>query len=460
MTKISRAKETAFRNEMAAEHCTALRGSGYDSLILGNGNKGIYSMDPRESLVNNNVMVISGTGGGKTKSVVEANLLHAEHQSMVVLLTKRRLLDQYGPLLQRRGYNVKVMDLVHPDDSDLGYDPLSHVRDDADLTMLSANLFACTGDTDKKDVYWTNSAASLFRAFAKLAIHKSGPHARMKDVLYLLRFIDVEQKSRIDEEKGVEYVSPCCPREDFANLAVKDQRMYNDWRQYKDNADNTKDCIRSVLLTALNTLFTDGLLKLMKKQPQLVFTDLVKQRTVLFIITSPVNPALHPFANLVLGTMFKELFEYAEEQESGRLPIPLMTICDDFAVGGQIPNFQQHISIFREKGISVMMLVQSLSQLAGMYGENAAITIRDNTDSTVYLGGNDLATARDIGRRLNKPEDEVLALRVGKEYLLRRGQAGLELDRYRILDDPLYRQEIAPQEIPHEVAPNGKEPLR
>ena len=86
----------------------------YDSLILGDGPKGTYSMDPEVSQVNNNVLVIAGTGGGKTKSVVEANLLHAFHQSMVVLLTKRRLLDQYAPLLKSRGYDVKVLDLVHP----------------------------------------------------------------------------------------------------------------------------------------------------------------------------------------------------------------------------------------------------------------------------------------------------------------------------------------------------------
>jgi type IV secretory pathway TraG/TraD family ATPase VirD4 len=242
------------------------------------------------------------------------------------------------------------------------------------------------------------------------------------------------------------HVSDCCPKEDFEALREEDPKMYSDWCQYKENASNTAACIRGVLLTAINTLMTDGICNMMAKEQQLDFCSLVRQKTVLFIVTSPVNPALHPFANLVFGSMFKELFEYAEELPNGRLPIPLSAICDDFATGGQIPNFQHHISIFREKGIAVMMLVQSLSQLAAMYGNNGAITIRDNTDNIVYMGGNDLETADQIARRINKPVDEVLSLPIGQEYLFRRGQKPLQLQRYQIYDDPLYRQEILPND--------------
>ena len=94
-----------------------------------------------------------------------------------------------------------------------------------------------------------------------------------------------------------------------------------------------------------------------------------------------------------------------------------------------------------------MMLVQSLSQLAAMYGHNGAVTIRDNTDNIVYLGGNDLDTAEQIARRINKPVDEVLSLPIGQEYLFRRGQRPLTLKRYQIFDDPLYRKEIAPLDM-------------
>ncbi len=94
-----------------------------------------------------------------------------------------------------------------------------------------------------------------------------------------------------------------------------------------------------------------------------------------------------------------------------------------------------------------MMLVQSLSQLAAMYGNYGAVTIRDNTDNIVYLGGNDLDTADQISRRINKPVDEVLALPIGQEYLFRRGQKPLQLQRYQIYDDPLYQREILPNDV-------------
>ena len=426
---------------------TANREPQYDNLILGDGPGGVYSTDPGKSPVNNNVLVVAGTGGGKTKSVVEANLLHARYNSMTVLLTKRRLLDQYRALFRKRGYRIKVLNLVDPDASALGFDPMLHVKDSSDLAMLGKNLLECTGDTSERDRYWQNSAASLFCAVAKLATHKYGEKARMKDVLYLLRFIDVDSTEIYDEDGDVIGYNECCPKEDIEALRDEDPKMFFDWSQYKENAPNAAANIRGVLLTAINTLMTEGICRLMGKEEQLDFRSLVDQKTVLFILTSPVNPALHPFANLVFGSMFKELFEYAEERSDGRLPIPMTAICDDFATGGQIPNFQHHISIFREKGISVMMLVQSLSQLAAMYGNNGATTIRDNTDNIVYLGGNDLETADQIARRINKPVDEVLYLPIGQEYLFRRGQRPLQLQRYQIYNDPLYQQEIAPREV-------------
>ena len=421
------------------------RVSRYDDLYLGDGPKGRYSMDPQKSQVNNNVLVVAGTGGGKTRSVVEANLLHALHQSMVVLLTKRRLLQEYGPLLKKVGYEVKVLDLVHPARSDVGYDPLAHIRNDSDIRSLAKQLIAASGCSSPRDPYWEASPASLMRAFVKLTRHKFGERATMGQLLELFRYINIREREETDEDGDVVRVNKYAPAEDFEALQEVDPDMYLDWRQYAGNASNTAACISGILSAALGTLAGEDIRQLMEKKPQLSFPSLVRRKTALFILTSPVNPAHHPFANMVLGTMFKELFEFAESLPDGRLPIPLTAICDDFATGGKIPEFEHHISIFREKGISAIMLVQSLSQLESMYGKDEAVTIRDNTDNVVYLGGNDISTARQIAERVNRPVDEVLDLPIGQEYLIRRGQPPVQIPRYQIYKDPLYQQEIAPE---------------
>ena len=421
----------------------------YDNLILGNGPDGVYSMDPKISkAANNNVLVIGGTGGGKTKSVVEANILHTFHQSMAVLLTKRRLLDQYAPLLKSRGYDVKILNLVHPEQSDVGYDPLMHIKDDTDIIGLGKALVASSGCTSAKEPYWENSAADLFTAFVRLAKAVYGDKARMANVLERIRKMD--KPPLLDEEdcgdtdmRELQYLRPA---DQFLVLQEKEPQMYMSWSQYDNNSVGTRNCIRSMLFSAINSVLPKSVQQIMAMPEQLEFTDLVTRKTVLFILTSPVNPALHPFANLMLGTMFKELFEYGESLPGGRVPIPLMAICDDFATGGQIPNFQQHISIFREKGIAVMMLVQSLSQLESMYGQAASIIIQDNTDNIIYMGGNNLDTAEQMSRRINRPMNEVLELPRGQIYLFRNGQKALQLQRYQIFKDLLYQQEIASME--------------
>lgn len=138
--------------------------------------------------------------------------------------------------------------------------------------------------------------------------------------------------------------------------------------------------------------------------------------------------------------MFKQLFEYAENCPDGVLPVPVHVLCDDFATGGEILNFPEFISIFREKGISVTLLLQSESQLNQMYGTDNSVTIINNCDTYIYLGGMDLRTAQNVSVRLNSPLDEVLYMPIGQEILFRRGQRPIITKRYEIQKNTLYRK--------------------
>ena len=138
--------------------------------------------------------------------------------------------------------------------------------------------------------------------------------------------------------------------------------------------------------------------------------------------------------------MFKQLFEYAESLPSGKLPIPVSVLADDFATGSRILNFPEYISIFREKQISVMLLLQSEAQLERMYGYEDAVTIIDNCDTYVYMGGMNLKTCRSISERLNMPLEDVLYMPLGQEVIFRRGQRPILTQRYNILQDKEYQR--------------------
>ena len=176
------------------------------------------------------------------------------------------------------------------------------------------------------------------------------------------------------------------------------------------------------------------------------FETLATEKIVLFVTSSPVNPSLNCFISMFYGTSFKELFEIAEEQATGELPIHLDLIADDFATGCPVNMFDQYASIIREKGLSFTALIQSESQLSSLYGTEKATTIINNCDTIVYMGSMDLSTGRNISLRANKPLEDVLYMPLGHEILFRRGQKPIFTRRYNILENEMYKKVTASYE--------------
>jgi hypothetical protein len=139
----------------------------------------------------------------------------------------------------------------------------------------------------------------------------------------------------------------------------------------------------------------------------------------------------------------KQLYEFAEKQPNSKLPLPLQIVSDDFAVSAKIENFDKMISIFREKKISSVLCLQSESQLTNLYGHAAATTIINNSDTYLFMGGNDLATARNISERANIPLDDALYVPIGKEWIFRRGYKPIYIKRYNIFADRAYQDATA-----------------
>ena len=211
------------------------------------------------------------------------------------------------------------------------------------------------------------------------------------------------------------------------------------WKTFSETPEVTARSIYVSLNTTLDKVFTPQIRETIRCEKKVRFEELGSRKSILFVTTSPVNPSLNLYINMFYSQAIKQLFEFAERRPDGRLPFPVHILCDDFAAGGRIFGFPEYISVFREKGISATILVQSESQLASMYGAADAVTIINNCDSYVYMGGMDIDTARAVSLRLNVPMSEVLNMPVGREIVFRRGEEPAVTSRYDIRKNELYR---------------------
>ena len=193
------------------------------------------------------------------------------------------------------------------------------------------------------------------------------------------------------------------------------------WKTIDGLSMKTASCILSIVNNAMDKIFSENIVAMARKKNRISFKELGEKRTAVFVTTSPVNSTLKNYINLMYADMFRTLFKTAEENENNTLAVPVHIICDDFACGSTIEDFEEYISIFRAAGISVTLLLQSESQLSGMYGPTAATTIINNCDTYVYMGGRDLETCEHVARKLNKPLVSVLNMPLEQVVVFRRG---------------------------------------
>lgn len=403
-----------------------------DRMIL--GENVICSTDCNETGLNNNVLVCGSSGCGKTMSISEPCLLETFNSSLIAVVTKRRIVNKYKTIFEQRGYVVQDLNFIHPMESSVSYDPLQYLDNYSDITFLAESIVKSNPRKDKStaDPYWDEAATSLLSAeIAYVLMTKK--NASFVDVLNLHDEFNFR-------ENGGQIETSLDSKFEFLAEKAPNCFAVSCWKSFHLLPVKTASCIFGTLNAAMDTIFSPELRKMISMEKKIDFKQLATQKTILFISTSAVNPALHCFINIFYAQTFKTLFEYAESLPIGKLPIPVHVLCDDFATGSRILNFPEYISIFREKQISVTLLVQSESQLESMYGSEDATTIINNCDTYLYMGGMDLKTGRSISERLNAPLDEVLYMPIGQEYVFRRGQKPIITNRYNILKDEQYQQ--------------------
>lgn len=404
-----------------------------DHIIL--GENVVRSTDSSVTGLNNNIIVVGGSGSGKTMSILEPKLLETLQSSVVLTVTKRRLVYMYMSLFRKRGYKIYDLNFVYPDESNVSYDPLDYILNYQDITFLSKAIVMADPKKEYSyaEPYWDEAAVSLLSAEITYTL-MTVPNASFNDVLDLHDRLTLEGSGSEKIETSIDVL--------FNEIAIENPSFFavRCWRSFRELPRRTAGCVYSALNVMLDTIFTPELRASFRKKKKLDFEKLAQEKSILFITSSPVNSALHSYVNIFYSQMFKQFFEYAEIQPDGKLPFPVEVAADDFATGGRIMNFPEFISISREKGLGITILLQSETQLVKMYGEQNAVSIIDNCDTYIYMGGMNMRTADSISRRINLPVEEVLYMPIGQEYIFRRGEAPIITQRYNILADERYRK--------------------
>lgn len=379
----------------------------------------------------NHDLIIGPTGGGKTRSYVVPNLLSSQ-ESFIVTDTKGSLRRQVGGILERRGFRVLELDFTNLMHSPWGYNPLRFIRWDGDrqcwneqdIITVAAALVPVTSRTDP---FWDLSARNYAEALIGYTLDNL---PREEYTLVSVAKLFAEAETGILDELMREYCT-ICP-DSFAAMRWK-------FLQGGRKADKTYSSILAILSQKLSNYSFGGVQQLFTNQNQIDFAAISQEPTAVFLRVSDSDFSLANLTSVFYTQALQMLINEADSRPDNRLQIPVRLYLDDFS-NLIIPDMDKTISIIRSREISVSIALQSVTQLEGLYGHDKAMTIIDNCDHLLYLGGQSVETARFIGAKANKPASAILNLPLGKAWLFERGALPREVKKYDLTRHPLYRQ--------------------
>ncbi len=342
---------------------------------------------------NKNVLVIGGSGSGKTRFFVKPNLMQL-HSSYVVTDPKGTVLIECGKLLQRNGYVIKSLNTINFKKS-MHYNPLAYIKDEKDILKLVNVIIANTkGDGEKSgEDFWVKAERLLYSALIGYIWYEAPEEE--KNFITLLDMINASEAREDDEN----YKSPVDML--FERLEEKEPEHFavKQYKKYKLAAGKTA---KSILISCGARLapFDIKELRDLMEYDELELDTLGDRKTALFIITSDTDNTFDFITAMVVSQLFNILCTKADDEYGGRLPIHVRCLLDEVA-NITIPNLQRLISVFRSREISACLVVQAQSQLKAIYKDNAD-TIIGNCDSVIFLGGKEKSTLKEISEVLGK----------------------------------------------------------
>ena len=410
---------------------------------------------------NKNILVIGGSGSGKTRFFVKPSLMQM-HSSYVVTDPKGTVLIECGKLLQRGGYRIKVLNTINFKKS-MRYNPFAYLRSEKDILKLVNTIIANTkGDGEKSgEDFWVKAEKLYYTALIGYIWYEAPDEE--KNFTTLLEMINASEAREDDEDfqNPVDLMFERLEEKDPEHFAVKQ------YKKYKLAAGKTA---KSILISCGARLapFDIKELRELMETDEMQLDTIGDRKTALFVIISDTDDTFNFVVSILYTQLFNLLCDKADDEYGGRLPVHVRCLLDEFANIGQIPKFEMLIATIRSREISASIILQSQSQLKAIYKDNAD-TIVGNCDTTLFLGGKEKTTLKEISEILGKEtidsfntsetrgrelshglnyqklgkqlmtEDEIAVMDGGKCILQLRGVRPFFSDKFDITKHPKYK---------------------
>jgi len=351
-------------------------------------------LDGKRHKRNLNVLVVGGSGSGKTRSYAKPNVMQA-NTSMVILDPKGEILRDTGHLLEKAGYDIKVLDLINMHKSHC-YNPLYYLDSDNDVQRLSTNLFKSTTPKGavSQDPFWDTAAAMLHLALVFYLHYEAPPDEQnYAMVMEMLRAAEVRE----DDE---EYQSVL--DELFNRLETKDPEhiALKYYRDYRSGSAKTLKSIQVTLASRLEKFNLESVASLTTTD-EMELATLGEKRTALFALIPDNDTSFNFLVSILYTQLFQQLFSSADSIHDGSLPIHVHFVMDEFANVSLPDDFEKILSVMRSRNISVSIIIQNLAQLKALF-EKQWESIVGNCDEFLYLGGNEQSTHKFVSELLGK----------------------------------------------------------
>lgn len=343
---------------------------------------------------NKNVLVIGGSGSGKTRFYVKPNLMQM-HSSYCVTDPKGTIVIECGKMLEDNGYEIKILNTINFKKS-MKYNPFAYLRSEKDILKLVQTIIANTkGEGEKAgEDFWVKAEKLYYTALIGYIFYEA-PREE-KNFATLLDMIDASEVREDDETymNPIDRLFEALEKKEPTHFAVKQ------YKKYKLAAGKTA---KSILISCGARLapFDIQELRDLMKEDELELDTLGDRKTALFVIISDTDDTFNFVVSIMYSQLFNLLCDKADDECGGRLPVHVRCLLDEFANIGLIPKFEKLIATIRSREISASIILQAQSQLKAIYKDNAD-TIVGNCDSTLFLGGKEKTTLKELSETLGK----------------------------------------------------------